>query len=134
MKILEYSSPQMELVTTYQKGHVHLIASSDYHLCSEPLKLANVRFCIALAADHSLQELLLQLMPSMQVRTPRDLEKADRLIFPGVGACGQCLEALKAQVPGFIFGHMCAPPLSEHILTCRLRQLSLLPRNLCRWV
>lgn len=60
--------------------------------------VSNVALHTSFPADFP-QDFLLQLMPSVQVRTPKDLEKADRLIFPGVGACGQCLEALKAQVP-----------------------------------
>lgn len=42
------------------------------------------------------------------VRSPADLQKADRLIFPGVGACGQCVDALKAQ--GFL------EPLRDYLL------------------
>lgn len=35
----------------------------------------------------------------LQVTSPADIGKAKRIIFPGVGACGQALAALQAKVP-----------------------------------
>ena len=46
----------------------------------------------------------------MQVTSPADIGKAKRLIFPGVGACGQALAALQAKVLGW------SPLLAQSVL------------------